>query len=271
MLYSFDVKCNMGSPCGVLDATIIMNLPQSNLDDVKRNPFVIDIVNHPNISAGIKAVRNHCNNLVDNIREYKTAMPNSVNEITCRYQEQAGCWNYKTFSFKIYVDALSGCWPYNLLEFTCKTDYDVYEKLYQSRKYVIDTFLPNTFASIDNGYYYQIGLTATIDVVRIANTNNSQNIQAEIVDAKGVVSKVTINDLTRSLLYPIRLNDELLSLIGFTYEFCGKGSTPALIILFVLSQILGSQCPSWGASLCWTMHLTHIVLYIQSEHSAGRK
>lgn len=217
MLYSFDIKYNVGSFNGMYDATIIMKLPQANLDDVKRNPFVIDIVNHHIISAGIKAVQNHCNNLVDNIREYKTAMPNSINEITCRYQEQAGSCNYKTFSFNIYADAHQNYWPYNLLEFTCKTDYDVYEKLYQSGKYVIAPFLPNTFASIDNGYYYQIGLTVTLDVVRIANTNNSQNIQAEIVDANGVVSNVTINDLTRSLLYPIRLNDELLSLIGFRY------------------------------------------------------
>lgn len=217
MLYSFDIKYNVGLFNGMYDATIIMKLPQSNLDDVKRNPFVIDIVNHPNISAGIKVVQNHCNNLVDNIREYKTAMPNSINEITCRYQEQAGCWNYKTFSFKIYVDAPSGCWPLNQLDFICKPDYDIYEKMYHGGQYVIAPFLPNTFADIAVGYYYEIGSIATVDMVRIVNVVNSQSIQAETVDANGTVNTIVIDILTRSRLSYIRLNDEMLSMIGFRY------------------------------------------------------
>lgn len=238
MLYSFDIKYNAGFPSGMLNATIIMNLPQAQLEEVKRNPFVIDILHHPFMSAGIEAVEGHCPNLLDNIQVYDMNMPNSAKEVICRYQEQDGHWNFKTFGFKIYADDPFGCWNIDKLDFICKCGYDVYERLYQSGRYVITPPLSNSFVNIAEGYYYQVELNATVEVVRIVDASNPQRAQAEMVGADELVSPIELNAFTLLRLLPIRLNDELLSMMGFV---CRRGSLYDLIDVDYFEGVLSIQ------------------------------
>ena len=47
-----------------------MDLPQATIQEVRLNPFVIDLVNLPFIKAGIEGFLNHEVSLVDNIHLY---------------------------------------------------------------------------------------------------------------------------------------------------------------------------------------------------------
>jgi len=67
MLYYFEIQYFEEIHLCEIIAPVILDLPQDNIHDVRLNPFVIDIVNHPFMRAGIERVQNHNEKLVDNI------------------------------------------------------------------------------------------------------------------------------------------------------------------------------------------------------------
>lgn len=221
MFYSFKIKYFDPIFRNNAQATVILNLPQADPMDVKKNPFVIDLVNAPFMKAGIEALPNHCQALEDNIHVYGSTMPNTAKEIVCRFAEKITTGDYKSFTFKVYVDALSGyVWPFNnQLDFIYGDDFDEYEYLYQSGKYVLAPHLSIPFAGVDDGYYFQIGLTSTVEVVRITNASDPQRLKAEAIDYRGTVSPLVLSLINRSRLFPIRLTDGLLSVIGFSHQY----------------------------------------------------
>ena len=216
MLYSFDIQyfeelhhCNLVVP-------IIMDLPQTQLTDVKLNPFVIDIVNHPFIKAGIEAIPNHKTDLTENIVVYLGIVQNTATDITCRYQEEPGLGNVKSFSFKIFADIPNGYFfPYSQLDFTCRGDFDSYDRLYTRGQLVKAPQIPNTSTPIRDGYYYLLYLQASVELLRVIDAHDPNNILMESISGNGSISQITMTLTNRNQMRPLRLTDQLLMMIGF--------------------------------------------------------
>lgn len=65
MLYSFDILYHDESSQRRVPGTIIIDLPQQIVADVRRNPFVIDLVNCAFMKDGILNMPGHKNTLVN--------------------------------------------------------------------------------------------------------------------------------------------------------------------------------------------------------------
>ena len=217
MLYYFEIQYFEEIHLCEIIAPVILDLPQDNIHDVRLNPFVIDIVNHPFMKAGIEQIRNHKEKLVDSIYEFNNnAVSNTVQVITCRYQEIPGLSNFRTFSFKIYVDVAIGYFfPYSQIEFTCRNYFDEYERLYQTGCYVKPPHIPNSHVGFENDYYYLNQLPGSVELLRIVDTANQQRIIADSIAANGVVSQISIPNAYGKQIRPLLLNDWILLLIGF--------------------------------------------------------
>ena len=170
MLYSFEIQYFEQINQFELVVPIIMDLPQATIQEVRLNPFVIDLVNLPFIKAGIEGFPNHEVSLVDNIHLYSLpTIPSAATSITCRYQEAPGRSDYKTFEFKVFAVIPMNCYfPQSEFIFTCRHLFDAYEQLFQSRRFVTAPDIPNP--------HYGVSQTT-----------------------------------------PIRLTDQLMTLVGFSY------------------------------------------------------
>ena len=267
MLYTFDIRYYEEPHGCKVTATVYLDLPQNQLDEVKRNPFVIDLVNHPFIKNGIIDLTNHAPVLVDNIQPCVHSVPGNAYEVVCKYQEKASLWNYKTFYFKIYVDAPLGYfWPYSQLDFICGVDHDAFERLYQSGKYVVAPLIPNIIVGIADGYYYSVNLTATVEMVRITNAANSQQVIADVIDVKGALSPVSLNAFNSIMLEPIRLNDELLTMVGFNFQ---HGNIYGLIDVDYFEGVLSCQGTAKKQAFVKRENVGYSLIVEDSKTTAG--
>jgi hypothetical protein len=197
-----------------------MELPQAQLNDVKQNPFVIDIVNNVFISAGIRNIPGHHQNLVDNIQAYPMpVVPDTAIEITCRYQKIAGLSNVNSFSFSIYADVPIGYYlPETLINFVCGDDFYGYERLFMSGRLVAAPQIPNSNVTIANDYYYLWYVQNRVEVLRTRDASNPNRVLMDSVAGNGNISPVVLTAITRNQMRPIRLFDKLLFMIGFTAQ-----------------------------------------------------
>lgn len=221
MLYYFEIEYFEWAQQHDVCATIIMDLPQGNLSDVKLNSFVIDIVNHPFMKSGIQKVSYHNPILVDNINVYPHhQMPNTAIDITCRYQEKPGLGNFRSFSFTIYALLPSGnlFFPQSQLDFTCRNYYDAYEKLFQKGFLVPSPPLPNSQIGFETGSYYLNHLMTTTEVLRVLGTNAQNWVEVDSVASNGCVSRITIPNNYSRQLQPFLLCDWVLLNIGFVHN-----------------------------------------------------
>lgn len=221
MLYSFDIQYFDQLHQHNARATVIMDLPQASLNDVRFNPFVLDIVNDPFMRDGILRVQNHQERLVDNVDNYGAdVIPNTVFNVDCCYMEAPGPNRFKSFSFKIWVDVPIGyTFPTTALSFTCRGDYDAYEQLYFSDRFVVSPQIPNTQVPMANGYYYQLLLQGRIkEMLCTVDASNPQKVQMEAISRTGSVSIITLPSINRRQVCPIRLTDQLLMMVGFRFN-----------------------------------------------------
>ena len=127
MLYSFDILYFDEPSQRRVPGTIIMDLPQQNIADVHRNPFVIDIVNQAYMMDGIKQMPHHQAKLVDNIQQYGSAITTPTAEIKCVYRDSD--LGHKMFWFNIYAIITENTFfPVSELTFNCTDDYEAYSK-----------------------------------------------------------------------------------------------------------------------------------------------
>ena len=221
MLYYFEIKYFEWAHQQEVCATIIMDLPQGNLSDVKQNPFVIDIVNHPFMKNGIQKLPYHNPILVDNINVYpQHQIPNTAIDVTCRYQKKPGLGNFRSFSFTIYALLPSGnlFFPQSQLDFTCRNYYDAYERLFQKGFLVPSPPLPNSQIGFETGSYYINHLTASSEVIRALGTNAQNRVDVDSVASNGCVSRITIPNNYSRQLQPFLLCDWVLLNIGFVHD-----------------------------------------------------
>ena len=240
MLYSFEIEYFETIHLCDVRATYIMDLPQAQLNDVKLNPFVIDILNHPFIAAGIRRIANHRPVIVDNIDTYPFAtVPNSATDVNCRYQQQPGLSNIRTFSFTIAADVPQG---FNLsntqLEFTCPRDYAFYEQLFMSGLLVQAPHIPNTTVAVANGNYYLWYVEGRVELLRVTNAQNPNSVELDSVAENGLLSRVRLTPVTKNSMRPIRLSDQLLMMIGFIGQ---RGNLFGLVDVDYFEGVLGGQ------------------------------
>lgn len=239
MLYSFDIQYFEEPHQCDLIVTIIMDLPQAQLSDVKLNPFVIDIVNHAFMKAGIEKIHGRKMSLVDSIHEHHTGVPNTVKDITCRYQEQPGLSNENSFIFKIAADVPQGYYfPCSQMVFTCSEDFEAYEKLYQSGRLIAAPLIPNSQTPIANGLYYLLYIQQTVEVMRVVDAINPNNVQMESIAADQTISPLTLSLSNRGQMRPIRLSDKLLTMIGFVFQ---TGNVYGLVGIDYFEGVLSGQ------------------------------
>lgn len=239
MLYSFDIKYFEEPHQCELDVTIIMDLPQAQLSEVKVNPFVIDIVNHAFMKAGIKRIHGRGMNLVDAIHEHHTGVPNTAQDIICRYQKLPGLSNNNSFTFKIAADVPQGYYfPCSHMVFTCSEDFESYEMLYQSGRLVGAPLIPNTQTPIANGQYYLLYIQQTVEMIRVVDASNPNNVRMESIAANQSLSSLTLSLANRGQMRPIRLSDKLLSMMGFIFQ---KGNIYGLVGVDYFESVLSGQ------------------------------
>lgn len=239
MLYSFDIQYFEEPHQCDLTVTIIMDLPQAQLSDVKHNPFVIDVLNHPFVKAGIEKLPGHKTNLVDNLRIHTTGVPNTAYDITCCYREKPGVDSYNSFFFKIAADIPQGYYfPCSQMVFNCLEDFEAYEKLFQIGKLVAAPLIPNSQTPIANGQYYLQYIQQTVEVMRVVEASDSNNVRIEAIAANQGISSLTLSLLNRGQMRPIRLSDKLLSMMGFSFQ---TGNIYGLVGIDYFEGILSSQ------------------------------
>ena len=229
MLYYFEIEYFEWAQQHDVCTTIIMDLPQGSLNDVKLNPFVIDIVNHPFMRNGIQKVPYHNPILVDNINVYPPhQIPNTAIDITCRYQEEPGLSNLRSFCYTIYALLPSGnlYFPQSQLDFTCRNYYDAYERLFKKGFLVPSPPLPNSQIGFKTGSYYINHLTASSEVIRVLRTNAQSRVEVDSVASNGCVSRITISNNYSRQIQPFLLCDWVLLNIGFIHN---KGNIYGLI------------------------------------------
>lgn len=229
MLYSFEIEYFDCAHQQDVCATIVMDLPQRNLSDVKLNPFVIDIVNHPFMKNGIQKVPYHKPILVDNVNVYSLLqLPSSAINITCRYQDNPDLGNLRSFSFTIYALLPSGnlLFPHSQLDFTCRNYYDAYERLFQQGFLVASPNIPNSQIGFEKGSYYLIHLIASTEMLKVLETDTQNRIEVESVASNGCVSRITKPNNDGRQIQPFLLCDWVLLNIGFVHN---KGNLYGLI------------------------------------------
>lgn len=239
MLYSFDIQYfEEPHQCDMVVA-IIMDLPQAQLSDVKHNPFVIDVLNHAFMKAGIEKLSGHRTNLVDNLRVHSTGVPNTACDITCCYREKPGSNNYNSFSFKIVADVPPGYYfPCNHMVFNCAEDFEAYEKLYQSGRLVAAPLIPNSQTPIANGQYYILYIQQTVEMMRVVDASDPNNVRMEAIAADQSISPLTLSLSNRGQMRPIRLSDKLLSMMGFVFQ---TGNIYGLVGIDYFEGVLSCQ------------------------------
>lgn len=221
MLYYFEIEYFECTHQQDVCATIIMDLPQGNLSDVKLNPFVIDIVNQPFMRDGIQKVPNHKPILVDNVNVYPLhQIQNTTIDITCRYQDNPGLSNLRSFSFTIYALLPSGnlFFPHSQLDFTCRNYYDAYERLFQKGFLVASPHIPNSQIGFESGSYYLNDLTASTEVLRVLGANPQSRVEIDSVASNGSVSQISISKIYSRQIHPFLLCDWVLLNIGFVHD-----------------------------------------------------
>lgn len=242
MLYSFDIQYfEEPHQCDMIVA-IIMDLPQAQLSDVKHNPFVIDVLNHAFMKAGIEKLSGHRTNLVDNLRVHSTGVPNTACDITCCYREKPGLNNYNSFSFKIAADVPPGYYfPCTHMVFNCAEDFEAYEKLYQSGRLVAAPLIPNSQTPIANGQYYLLYIQQTVEMMRVVDASDPNNVRMEAIAADQSMAQLVLNLTNRSQMRPLRLSDKLLSMMGFAFQ---NGNIYGLVGIDYFVGVLRSQSNS---------------------------
>jgi len=217
MLYSFDIQYFEPAVQGLVNVTAILDLPQNSIQNVKVNPFVVDLVNHPFIKAGLKQMPGNQQELVDNIRPFNSIVPNTAVKVSCKYQASSGDSEYKTFVFNISF-VYSSCYipSNNPLVFTCGCLYDAYERLFQSGHYVLTPRIPNVQYGWTVGHYYLCELLGACELMEVTRCTNN-GILVDSVAENGTISSISLNQNCIGQLRPIRLNDQLMTMMGFNY------------------------------------------------------
>lgn len=192
MLYSFDILYYDEPSQRRVPGTIIIDLPQQNIADVRRNPFVIDLVNCAFMKDGILNVPGHKNTLVDNIDFYGPVLRDTVSDIKCLYRDCAT--GHKSFYYYIYAKITNNTFfPVSELTFTSTVDYEAYEELYYKGYLIPSPQIPLSKVTPQIGYYYLSCNNSTVSLLRLVNVSSLANVR------------------------PVRLCDELFSLMGFAY------------------------------------------------------
>lgn len=192
MLYSFDILYYDEPSQRRVPGTIIIDLPQQNVADVRRNPFVIDLVNYAFMKDGILNVPGHKNKLVDNIDFYGYDLRDTVSDIKCIYRDCVT--GHKFFYYYIYAKiTFNTFFPISELTFASTVDYEAYEELYYRGYLISGPQIPLSKVMPQIGYYYLHNNISTVNLLRLVNVSGLANVR------------------------PIRLCDELFSLMGFAY------------------------------------------------------
>lgn len=237
MLYYFEIEYFEWTHKQDVCVTIIIDLPQGNLSDVKNNIFLIDIVNHPFMKVGIQKVAHHKPILVDNVNVYSLPqVPNFATDITCRYQESPGLSNLKSFSFTIHALIPSGYFfPQTQLEFTCRNCYDSYECLFQKGFLVASPYIPNSQIGLEIGCYYLNNLTASTELLTVLGASAHNRVVVDSIASNGVVSRITIPNNYSRQIQPFLLCDWVMMSIGFIHY---KGNIYGLIDVDYFAGVL---------------------------------
>lgn len=217
MLYSFDIQYFEEISQKELPVTFIMDLPQESIQKVRLNPFVINLVNHSFIRDGIKRVPNHKDRLVDNVQSYTGDISDSFVDISCKYQEQYTSSDYKSFEFTVRaVIPPKSFFPQDPLVFICGELYDAYENLYESGRFVKAPIISISRIGMAVGYYYRCNLIDSIELLKVSSLDDISTM-VDSVSEKGGLSPMNLNGLALRQVRPLRVNDQLLRMIGFTY------------------------------------------------------
>lgn len=239
MLYSFDIEYFELPHQTNLRVTVIMDLPQALLSDVKLNPFVIDIVNHAFMKAGIKRVYGDGVNIVDCIFEHHTGIPDTAIDIICRYQKDPRRSNENSFSFKIAADIPVGYnFPYTNMVFTCSEDFEAYETLYQRGWLIKAPNIPNSITPIANGQYYLLYNLQNVEIMRVVDASCPNNVRMEAVAEDRTITSLTLSLANQGQIRPVRLSDKLLSMVGFAFR---TGNLCGLVGIDYFEGVLSTQ------------------------------
>lgn len=216
MLYSFDILYFDEPSQRRVPGTIIMDLPQQNIADVHRNPFVIDIVNQAYMMDGIKQMPHHQAKLVDNIQQYGSAITTPTAEIKCVYRDSD--LGHKMFWFNIYAIITENTFfPVSELTFNCTDDYEAYEELYYKGQLIASPQIPHTNSAPQIGHYYLLYNLATVDLLKVVNAAIPSPLQMQVITVGGQAGVISINNVGVGQVRPVRLCDELFQLMGFNY------------------------------------------------------
>lgn len=217
MLYSFDILYFEESSQNELPVSFILDLPQESIQRVRANPFVLNLVNHSFIRDGITRFPNHKDRLVDNVQPYTSDIPDSIVVISCRYQEQRISSDYKSFEFTVRaVIPQQRFFPQDPLVFICGELYDAYENLYESGCFVKAPIIPISRIDMAVGYYYRCNLIGSVELLKVSSLDDT-GIMVDSVSEKGGLSPMNLNSLALRQVRPLRINDQLLRMLGFTY------------------------------------------------------
>lgn len=217
MLYSFDILY-LNEPTGQRElATIILDLPQQNIADVRRNPFVIDIVNQAYMMDGIKHVPNHQAKLIDNIQPYGPAITTPTLDIKCVYRDSE--LGHKMFCFYIYAIITDNTFfPVSKFTFNCTDDYEAYEELYFKGQLIASPQIPYTNSAPQIGHYYLLYNLAKVDLLKVVSKAIPSTLQMQVITVGGQASVISFNNVGAGQVRPVRLCDGLFYQMGFTYN-----------------------------------------------------
>lgn len=218
MLYSFDILYFEETSQNELPVTFIWDLPQKTIREVRLNPFVFNLVNHSFIRDGIARVPNHQGILVDNVYSYTGDIQNNFVEISCRYQEKCINSDYKSFEFTVRaIIPPNRFFPQDPFVFICGELYDAYEFLYESGCFIKAPIIPVSKIAMAVGYYYRCILIDSVELLKVTSVGDT-SAMVESVSEKGGISQMNLDSSTLRQVQPLRLNDKLLGILGFTFE-----------------------------------------------------
>ena len=215
MLYSFDIQYYDEPSQRRMPGTIIIDLPQQYVADVRRNPFVIDLVNCAFMKDGILNLLGHKDRLVDNIDYYGPVLRDTVSDIKCLYRDSAT--GHKSFYYYIYIKKTANTFfPVSELTFNSTVDYEAYEELYFRGYFISAPQIPLSIVTPQSGYYYLFYNISTVNLLKFVNVSGLTNHMMQVITANGLgnVINTTIGSVQ---VRHVRLCDELLILMGFTY------------------------------------------------------